>query len=56
MKKKYIEPVVRVISLRACKLLTSSDDEIEMNIYTNKEESPEAALSNRRNVWDDDDF
>ena len=56
MKKKYIEPVVFVISMHDCQLLTSSDEEIEMNIFTDKEEATEAALSNRRNIWDDDDF
>ena len=56
MKKKYIEPTVLVDSMNTCQLLTSSSDEIEMNIYKDKEEAPEAALSNRRNVWDDDAF
>ena len=56
MKKKYMEPVVFVVSMRTCQLLTSSDDEIEMNIFKDEEEAPEAALSNRRNIWNDDDF
>ena len=56
MKKKYLEPVARVINIRTCRVLTSSDEGMEMNIYTDKEESIENALSNRRNIWDDDDF
>lgn len=60
MKKSYIEPVVRVITISAPKILTSSE-ELLIDIFTDKEESTENALSRHSNIWegcdyDDDDF
>lgn len=55
MKKAYLKPMALVTSICSCQILTSSDDEIEINYFTDKEESLDNALSNRRNCWGDDD-